>query len=224
MAVALGVITAVKKLETSEDGSRFEPVIGKPSDGASPHCGIVDEYHEHDSDALFDTIRTGMGARQQPLELAITTAGDNTAGPCKLLQGDVCKVLAGTEKREEFFGIIYTIDADVMWSSDRALEMANPNLGASVIREFLVTERNAALANPRKQGVFKTKHLCVWVGALGAYFDAHKFAALGDPALRIADFDGLPCVCSIDLSAKRDITARVFHVQESPRREKPLLE
>lgn len=30
-----------------EDGSKFEPVIGAPGDGASPHCAIVDEYHEH---------------------------------------------------------------------------------------------------------------------------------------------------------------------------------
>jgi hypothetical protein len=47
---------------------------------------------------LFDTFRTGMGARQQPLLFVITTAGDNTAGPCKLLQGDVCNILEGRQR------------------------------------------------------------------------------------------------------------------------------
>jgi phage terminase large subunit-like protein len=52
-------------------------VIGKPGDGASPSCAIVDEYHEHTTEDLYDTMRTGMGARSQPLMLVITTAGDD---------------------------------------------------------------------------------------------------------------------------------------------------
>ena len=199
-----------KRLFVPEDGSRFETVIGKPGDGASPHCGIVDEYHEHDSDTLFDTIRTGMGARRQPLELVITTAGDNLAGPCKLLQGDMLRILDGTVPREEVFCIIYSIDEGDDWSSEAALVKANPNLDVSVFREFLQAEQKAALVNPRKRGVFQTKHLCVWVGAIGAYFDKEAWRRLGDPSLNIDDFLGLPCVCSIDLATRRDFTARVL--------------
>lgn len=210
LKAALGVDPAVKKMVTGGDGSRFEPVIGKPGDGASPHGGIVDEYHEHDSDVLLDTLRTGMGARQQPGLWVITTAGDNLAGPCKLLQEDVRKILDGSMPRDEVFGIIYTIDPDDDWSADSSLVKANPNIDVSVFREFLVTERNAALASARKQGVFKTKHLCVWVGANAAYFNAQGWKQLGDPTLRMEDFVGLPCVCSIDLSTKSDTTARVL--------------
>ena len=57
--------------------SRFEPIIGKPGDGSSPSCAIVDEYHEHDTDELFEAMETGQGAREQPLMLVITTAGSN---------------------------------------------------------------------------------------------------------------------------------------------------
>jgi phage terminase large subunit-like protein len=210
LARLLAVTPAVKKMTVTEDGSRFEPVVGKPGDGASPHGGIVDEYHEHDSDVLFDTFRTGMGARRQPLLLAITTAGDNLAGPCKLLHDDVDQILAGSVERDEVFGIIYTIDPDVAWASDRALEMANPNLGVSVFPEFLKTERDAALKSARKQGVFKTKHLCVWVGANAAYFNAEEFRMLGDPGLRLEDFIGLPCVAAVDLSTKNDMTVRAL--------------
>lgn len=210
LAKVLGVTPAVKKMSTIDDGSRFEPVIGKPGDGASPHCGVVDEYHEHESDVLFDTLRTGMGARQQPLLLVITTAGDNLAGPCKLLRDDVARILEGSFARDEVFGVIYTIDPGVDWSSDAALEMANPNIGVSVLREFLVTERNAALASARKQGVFKTKHLCIWVGANQAYFNLEQWKRLGDPSLRAEDFEDLPCVASIDLATKNDLTARIL--------------
>ncbi|MDF4761453.1 terminase large subunit, partial [Vibrio parahaemolyticus] len=76
-----------KKMERP-DGSIFEPVIGDPGYGSSPHCAIVDEYHEHDGPELYDTMSTGMGAREQPLIFVITTSGYNIAGPCKDLHDD----------------------------------------------------------------------------------------------------------------------------------------
>jgi hypothetical protein len=45
---------------------------------------------------LYDTMETGMGAREQPLMLVITTAGANIAGPCHEKHDEVCKVLDGT--------------------------------------------------------------------------------------------------------------------------------
>lgn len=225
LMMALGVTPPgpnSKRLAIQENGSRFETVIGKPGDGASPHCGIVDEYHEHDSDVLFDTFRTGMGARQQPLELVITTAGDNMAGPCKLLREDVIKVLDGTVRRDEVFAIIFTMDESrkdaagkedlkgEKWSDELALVKANPNLDVSVFRSFLVAEREVALVNPRKRGVFQTKHLCVWVGAMSAFFDKDMWVSLGDPKLKPEDFIGCTCVLSIDLSKRLDFTARAL--------------
>jgi phage terminase large subunit-like protein len=210
LAQALGVTVASKKLSVQADGSRFEPVVREPGDGASPHGAIVDEYHEHDADVLFDTFRTGMGAREQPLALVITTAGTNMAGPCKALQGDVCKVLEGSLDRDEVFGIIYTIDAGDAWTSEAALKKANPNIDVSVSLEFLLTEQRAAIANARKQGVFQTKHLCVWVGANMAYFNLQRWKELGDPALKAESFAGSTCVAAVDLSSKKDFTARVI--------------
>lgn len=198
-----------KAMRIPEDGSRFEVVVRKPGDGASPSCGIVDEYHEHESDVLFDTFRTGMGAREQPLELAITTAGFKLAGPCKLLQVDVIKVLTGSVERDEVFGIIYTIDPNDDWTTSEALVKANPNYGVSVFHDFLTMEQSAAIKSARKQGVFKTKHLCVWVGASSAFFNVQRWKELGDPAMRVESFIGSPCVVSVDLSSRRDFTARV---------------
>lgn len=198
------------QMSIPEDGSRFEVVVRRPGDGASPSAGIVDEYHEHDSDTLYDTFRTGMGARMQPLLLAITTAGFKLAGPCKLLQADVMKVLAGSLARDEVFGIIYTIDPNDDWTSKSALIKANPNFNVSVFADYLESEQAAAIQTARKQGVFKTKHLCVWVGANAAFFNLQKWKELGDRALKPEQFIGLPCVIGLDLSTKRDFTARVI--------------
>ena len=42
------------------DMAKFEPVIGKPGDGSSPHCSIIDEYHEHPTDDALATMETGI--------------------------------------------------------------------------------------------------------------------------------------------------------------------
>lgn len=47
------------KKMTRPDGSVFAPVIGDPGDGDSPSCAIIDEYHEHTTDALYTTMTTG---------------------------------------------------------------------------------------------------------------------------------------------------------------------
>ena len=209
LAAEFGITVGKQTLFIEENGSRFEPVIGRPGDGASVHCGIVDEYHEHDSDDLYDTLRTGMAARKQPLLLVITTAGDNLAGPCRLLELDVEAVLEGSNEREELFGIIYTIDKGDLWESPESLIKCNPNFGISVFGDFLRSEQTNAVRNPRKQGVFKTKHENVWVGAVNAYFDIQAWDNAADPSLNMDEFRSLVCVASVDLSTKKDIAARV---------------
>jgi phage terminase large subunit-like protein len=212
LASVLGVeITgdSSKKMRVGENGSRFEVVVRDPGDGASPHCGIVDEYHEHDADTLYDTFRTGMGAREQPLQLVITTSGFNLAGPCALLRADLSQVLNGFVQREEMFGVIYTIDEGDDWTSENALIKANPNFDVSVFRDYLLTEQRAAIATARKQGVFKTKHLCVWVGANAQFFNVAKWRELADPDMKPDQFIGSACVVALDLSTKRDFSARI---------------
>lgn len=205
-----GIVVQASRITIPSNGSKFEPVIGKPGNGASPHCAIVDEYHEHDTDTLFDSMQTGMGARDQPLLLAITTAGDNVFGPCRMLQSDLEKVLEGSVKREDFFGIVYGLDKGDDWTTDASLRKANPNYGVSVGEDYLRSQQQVAIGSARKQGIFKTRHLNEWVGALLAYFNVQRWKELGDPSLSPDEFRGLPCVMGLDLSTKIDITACVL--------------
>ncbi len=192
-------------------GSRFEPMIGKPHDGASPSCAIIDEFHEHDTSEQYDTMLTGMGAREQPLMWVITTAGDNLAGPCfdKLL---TCrKILDGVIEDDEKFFIEYSIDQDGEdaddWTSPEAIVKANPNLGISVSQDFLLARQREAVRNTREQGRFKTKHLNIWVNARSAFFNMQSWANCYRPDLRIDDLVGLRCKMALDLASKQDIAA-----------------
>lgn len=206
---AFGIEVNASNLNRPEDGARFEPLIGNPGDGASPSCAVVDEYHEHPTDALYTTMLTGMGSRRQPLMWAITTAGYNIEGPCYDKRREVIEMLNGTVKNDELFGIIYTIDEGDDWTSPAVLRKANPNMGVSVYSDFLLLQQQRAMNNARLAGTFKTKHLNIWVAAREAYFNLVSWRMCEDLSLTLEQFEGQSCVLSFDLARKLDMNSMV---------------
>lgn len=202
-----GVGVMKSNLHILVNGSRFEPIIGKPGDGASPSCAIIDEYHEHLDDTLFDTMETGMAAREQPLSLVITTAGDNLSGPCYSLMKDLEKVLEGTTENDHFWGAIFTVDETDDWTTEAALRKANPNYGVSVDPDRLKFKQQEAIRNSRKQGEYQTKHLNVWVGARQAFFNIHSWHACAKPEIRPEHYKGRRLLVGMDLASSKDIAA-----------------
>lgn len=201
-----GVVVNASNMAVPDINGKFEPVIGKPGDGASPSLGIVDEYHEHNTPDLYETLITGMGARSQPLLLVITTAGDNISGPCYQHQVKLQEILQGIVHNEQRFGVIYTIDDHDDWTAPEALMKANPNYGTSIDAEFLLNAQRDAMADPAKQNVFKKKHLNVWVNAASPWVNLNLLQRCGD-AGAIEDFAGEPCWVGLDLASKVDIAS-----------------
>jgi len=206
---AFGVEVNASNMNRPEDGARLEPLIGNPGDGASPSCAIVDEYHEHDTDSLYTTMLTGMGARRQPLMWAITTAGYNIEGPCYDKRREVIEMLNGTVPNDELFGVIYTVDEGDDWTDPAVLRKANPNMGISVYSDFLLSQQKRAMNNARQANVFKTKHLNIWVSARAAYFNLVSWRNCEDETLTIEQFEGQPCYLSFDLARKLDMNSMV---------------
>jgi phage terminase large subunit-like protein len=209
---AAGIEVNASNMNLPADGSRFEPLIGNPGDGASPSCAIIDEYHEHDSAALYETMLTGMGARRQPLVLIITTAGANIEGPCYDKRRQVIEMLEGTVPDDELFGWIFTIDEGDDWTDPAVLAKANPNMGVSVYREYLESQQQKAVRTARFTNTFKTKHLNVWTSAKTGYYNLEKWRACEDKTLTLEQFEGQSCALGFDLARKLDMNsmARVF--------------
>lgn len=193
----------------TRDMSKFEAMIGKPGDGASPHAPLVDEYHEHDSDHMVDAMRTGMGAREQPLLSIITTAGSNLGGPCYEKRRDVIRILEQQAEDERAFGVIYGIDEGDAWDEPASLIKANPNYGVSVFPDFLQAQLAQARRSASKQNAFRTKHLNQWVGARTAWLNMLAWQRQ-KATLRVSDFAGCPCWVACDLASKKDVAALVM--------------
>jgi phage terminase large subunit-like protein len=218
LVTAAGISVNAKSLIIERDGSRFEPIIGKPGDGASPSCAIADEYHEHDTPDLVDTMTTGMLAREQPLMLNITTAGFNLAGPCYEHRTKAKQVLDGALENERLFAVIYTLDLPNEstgekgddWADPASLAKTNPNLGISVDKEFLLASQRSAVLNVAEQTKFKTKHLNIWCAARNAWVSLQQWQALGDAMLKPEELKGADCWLMFDLASKLDIAASMM--------------
>lgn len=206
-AARLKVEVSAKVLTRESDGSKFEPVIGNPGDGASPSCAIIDEYHEHDTPALLDTMETGILAREQPLILIITTAGANIAGPCYDKRDEVVKMLEETLPNENLFGCIFGIDPGDDWADPKSLIKANPNYGVSVDAEILQAQQRTAMMNPSAQNKFKTKHLNVWTSVMAGVMNMQQWRLCADPMLDEDELLGEDCWISADLASKSDLCA-----------------
>jgi phage terminase large subunit-like protein len=216
-----GVDVGAKNLNVPSMSSKFEPIIGKPGDGASPSFSITDEYHEHATSEQYDTMVTGMGSREQPIAWVITTAGSDTSGPCYALRSQAIDSIEGKVEHDELFAIVYTVDEAIGhpgepgyqpgddWTSETALRKANPNMGISVFEDFLRTEQARAVKSPREQATFKTKHLNIWVTAASPYFNSELWKRAGDARLSPDQFAGEPCVVAFDVAAKIDLAAKV---------------
>jgi len=191
------------------DFSKFEPLIGNPGDGSSPSCAIVDEYHEHKNSDLYDTMQTGMGAREQPLMLTITTAGANIGGPCYEKRLEAQKVLSGVFDDDRLFAVIYSLDEGDDWKDPKMWHKANPNLGVSVSEDFLEAQVASAIRSPVKQSAVKTKHFNMWVGAKSAWINMEQWSKAADSSLKAEDFTDCPAVLGLDLATRIDIAARV---------------
>jgi phage terminase large subunit-like protein len=190
-----------------EDMSRFEPVIGKPGDGTSPTCAICDEYHESPTSILVDTMKTGMGARREPLLLIITTAGFDTSFPCYDEHLQAIKILEGTLEKDNVFCILYGIDDGDDWADFEVWKKANPNYLISIDEDSLKESYLDACNNLKDRNTLLCKHLNIWCNSSSAWMDMQKFELCKRPNLKLEDFYGQEVWIGIDLANKIDLCA-----------------
>lgn len=182
---------------------------GSTLDGLNTHLAIIDELHAHKKRDVFDVVETSLGKRRNSLMVSITTAGVDRTGICYEQRTLVTKILSGSLQDESYFGIIYTLDPDDDWKSDKALAKANPNWGVSVRPEVIRALQAKAIATPSAENNFKTKHLDVWCNADVGWMDMKAWDACADESLDESDFDGEPCWLGLDLASTSDMTAKV---------------
>lgn len=203
---AYGIEVGATTMVQPQNNATLKTVIKNPDDGASPHCAVVDEYHEHETSGQYDTFDTGLGARDQPLLHVITTAGGDLGSPCKSEYDDCKRVLRGELEGDSKFILIFEPDEDDDWQDESVLRKVNPCMGVSVSEDYLLDQLKIAKSSAEKQNTFRTKHLNQWVGAKVAWMNMLAWQRQKNTNLKIEDFVGDPCHLGVDLASKKDLS------------------
>lgn len=198
------------------DGSVMKPLAFDPKqkkDGFMVSGAIIDEYHAHPSDAMYDILSNGTAARRNPLIMAITTAGVDRNCACYQHRTFCEDVLSGKRSDDSLFAIIYTIDkGDVdRWDSLDVFIKANPNYNISVKPDYRDAQLAEARESESKKVIFLIKHLNVWTDAVETWMPDGTWMA-NQEQFEESELYGLDAYAAIDLSKRNDLCSLVFNV------------
>ena len=106
-------------------------------DGLDVHCATIDELAAIKNRDLYDLVKQGMGARQQPLLFTITTNGFVRDGIFDAQYEYAKNILEGKAENKRFLPFIYELDSIDEWDKEECWEKANPGLGTIKSRDYL---------------------------------------------------------------------------------------
>lgn len=195
----------------------YRPLSGEAygKHGLSPHANIGDEAHAWRDGKLHTFLIQGMGARRQPLDITISTAGEIKTYGHELYEASRA-ILEDPSLDPETYVAIYEADKDADWTDPQVWARCNPNLGVSLKREFLDSECKRARQTPRLENDFKRYHLNLWVEQAKRWFPMHRWADNTAHPNEKEHWKKLPalmrgrsCFSGIDLGATDDLSAKV---------------
>ncbi len=175
------------------------------SHGFNAHLIVGDELHTWPNRDFYDTLHTSTGAREQPLEVYITTAGHDMESICYEVYKRACAIRDGQVSDVSFLPAIYEAGADEDWTDPEVWKRANPNLGVSVRTDYLETECQKAKENPAYENTFRRLHLNQWTAQDERWLPMQSWD--GCPGDRVDFEEGEPVWSGLDLSSVRDFTA-----------------
>ena len=196
-----------------DTASSYKPLSKdtKNKDGLNIHCGICDERHAWKTNEIYEVLKTGTGARSQPLIFSISTAGTDTSYPYFSDLEFLRQVLLGIKEKDNHFIMLYEPDEGDRWDDPATWKKVNPNFGVSLGEKYMADEcKEAKEKGGSTLAAFQTKNLNMWVDAPEVWIPDDDVAANNAPFDQ-AQLAGAECYVGIDLASKTDLTATAFY-------------
>lgn len=223
-------------VKNSDTSSFFKPLgaDSKSLDGLNPHGVIIDELHAHKNRKVWDVLQSALGAREQPLTIVITTAGEFDPESIGWEKHEYAgHVLEGTIEDDAFFAVIYAADPppegmpaaelEGYYYREEVQRQANPNFGISVKPSQLAERAAEARVLPSSAPEYLAKHLNVWTQTSSRWLRLDRWAACEPAPLdragavaREASLVGKVCHGGLDLADKLDLNALALAFVDGP--------
>lgn len=197
----------IRHLKTNSVIRALSREARKQGEGLNPSLAILDEYHTHLTSEIMEALESGMGAREEPLLVIITTAGLDLNVPCKE-EYDYCAQIVDPDnpvENDRYFVLICEIDEgddpfdEKVWIKANPVAATYPQ-GIQNIRDLAQIAKD----KPSAMDSFLTKQCNIWVQSQEkGYLDQQKWAScLWEAPI---DIKNRKVYLGLDLATKQDL-------------------
>jgi phage terminase large subunit-like protein len=198
-------------------GSFFRPISserqGKGQSGPRPHCALLDEIHEHPTNAIVEFMRAGTKGRRQALIFMITNSGSDRESVCYNYHEYGKKIVNNDLNDDSFFSYICDLDKDDDPFKDEACWIkVNPSIGVTFQPKYLREQVLQAKGMPSKQNLVKRLNFCIWTDSRSEWIDQEAWESC-QADLDYENLKGRVAYGGLDLSGSVDLTAMATVIQ-----------
>lgn len=220
--LGLRTLASTKRIVCSSTGSFYTTVARDALGnlGQNPHGILFDEIIAQPDGRLWNSMRTAMGARTQPLMLAATTAGDDMSSFAAAEHSENIKIVDEPDRARHRFVYIRNLPMEADPWDESLWPQANPALGDFLSIDALREEAAEARNDPTKENAFRQFRLNQWVKQSTRWMPMHHYAECTgdiwlDPDYGIEALTGQACWVGLDLSARHDLTSCAAYFPET---------
>jgi phage terminase large subunit-like protein len=190
--------------------------VAETAHGLNVSGAIIDEVHTlRLRRALVEAIETGVGARDQPLIVFITTADEAEEGTVYDEKHRLTRNLAlGILSNPSHYGVIWAAEPSDDPFAEETQRKANPGYGKSPTKRYLEDEATKAKSSPTYLPTYLRLSLNLRKRAQSRWLDIDKFDELRAPIDR-AKLRGRRAWGGLDLSAVSDFSAWAVWVESN---------
>ena len=199
------IIDSKKRIVYGDSFLRAIPANEIGSHGFNSHYINGDELHAWPGRQLYDVLHTSTGARSQPLETYITTAGYDRESICYEVYSYAKQVRDGVISDTSFLPVLYEAEEDDDFTDPEIWKKANPNLGISISYEYIEHECKKAIKSAAYENTFRRLHLNQWTQQESRWLQMTHWDKCESTAGEIES--GAEVYGGLDLSSNVDVTA-----------------
>jgi phage terminase large subunit-like protein len=212
------ITPSIKRIQHPASASTFRAVSHEAysKHGLSITCLLADEVHAWPTRELWDVLTTSMGKREQPLTIAITTAGVGRTGIAWELYDYSRRILDGTIDDSSFLPVLLEPPEGFDWRDPEVWAYVNPALGVFRSLEEMQASAKRAEHVPAQQAAFRQLYLNEWrEGAAEPWIDLAIWDET-EAAMTLDDIpDGSRAWIGVDLASVGDLAAVVAVVEHA---------
>jgi phage terminase large subunit-like protein len=206
------IVDSQKRIVHRKSGSFYRAISAEAysKHGFNASRVIYDELHAAQSRDLWDVLTSSTGARDQPLVIAISTAGYDRHSILWELYQHAKKVREDPTLDPTFLAVLYEAPADADWTDPAVWKLANPALGDFRSLEEMTIACARAKEIPAQENTFRRLYLNQWTEQASRWLSLASWdACAGIGAEPEARLLGRRCYVGLDLSSTKDLTAIV---------------